>query len=216
MGLAKQIQIKAVTSHLANAFVKDHHYSGKVAPNSQLHFGVYLDGQLHGVLQFGPPIDKKKTITLVKGTPWNGFMELNRMVFDETLPRNSESRAIGVCLRLLRKHAPHVKWIVSFADATRCGTGTIYRASGFVLTQIKPNKNLKLNPETGEVVAAIKAHHLAIYHDFKKWKPLEGYQLRYLCFLDPAYKAKLAVKTIPFAELDKLKYPEGVTHHVRQ
>lgn len=212
MGKAKEIEVKAITSHLACDFVREHHYSHKTAPNSQLHFGVYLGKRLHGVLQFGPSIDKKKTIALVKGTQWNGFLELNRMVFDYHLPRNSESRAIGICLRLIRKHAPHVKWVISFADATQCGTGTIYRASGFLLTQIKENRNLKRNPKTGEVVAAIKAHHLGIYDKFKDWEALEGYQIRYVYFLDPSYRAKLTVDPIPYSELDKLKYPKGVRH----
>ena len=37
-------------------------------------------------------------------------------------------------IKLLRKYAPQIKWIVSFADACSCGDGTIYRASNFVLT----------------------------------------------------------------------------------
>lgn len=61
--------------------------------NSQLHFGAFLDGRLHGVLQYGPSMDKKKVITLVNGTGWNEFIELNRMAFDDYLPRNSESFA---------------------------------------------------------------------------------------------------------------------------
>ncbi len=216
MGKAKQIEIKAITPALANDFVKNHHYSGKVAPNSQLHFGVYFDGKLHGALQFGPPLDKRKVIGLVHDTAWNGFLELNRMAFDEVLPRNSESRAISVCLRLIKKHAPHIKWILSFADATQCGTGTIYRASGFVLTQIKQNKNLRRNPQTGEIMTSVKAHHQRMQKEFLKWKPLAGYQLRYIYFLDLAYRAKLAVEPIPYSKLDGLSYPEGVTHHMRQ
>lgn len=216
MGKAKKIEIKAITAPLASEFIRKNHYSRKVVPNSQIHFGVYLAGRLHGVLQFGPPLDKRKVIGLVKGTSWSGFLELNRMAFDDFLPRNSESRAIGVCLRLIKKHAPQIKWILSFADATQCGTGTIYRASGFVLTQIKKNKNLRRNPATGEIMTSVKAHHKKIQKEFLKWEPLEGYQLRYIYFLDDSFRSNLTVETIPYSELDKLKYPDGVTHHVRQ
>ena len=147
MGRAKEIVMKVIPSSIANPFVRAHHYSGKVVNNSKLHFGVFLDGQLHGVMSYGPSLDKSKIIGLVEGTGWNEFLELNRMAFDSVLPRNSESRAISMSIKLLKKYAPQVKWIISFADACSCGDGTIYRASNFVLTGIKENLNLAELPD---------------------------------------------------------------------
>ena len=60
MATAKDIFVKPIKSADANAFVKAHHYSGKVAQNSQLHLGVFLNDRLHGVMQFGPSLDKRK------------------------------------------------------------------------------------------------------------------------------------------------------------
>lgn len=143
MGKAKDIELRPISRSVANLLIKDVHYSGKVCTNSQLHIGVFYGGHLEGALQFGPSLDKRKLIGLVGGTKWNEFIELNRLAFTDKLPRNSESRAIAIAMRLLRKNAPHLKWVVSFADATQCGDGTIYRASGFVLTGIKKGGNLK-------------------------------------------------------------------------
>jgi hypothetical protein len=137
MGNAKQINIQRIQAPLANAFIVKTHYSKSFVRNSQLHFGVYLNNVLHGVLSFGPSMSKRRTMVLVKNTGWNEFIELNRLAFDDTLPKNSESRAIAYCLRFIKKYAPHIKWVISFADGTQCGDGTIYRASGFVLTGIK-------------------------------------------------------------------------------
>ena len=53
MGRAKEIIVKVIPAKIANEFVKKHHYSGKVAANSSVHFGCFLDNKLHGVLQFG-------------------------------------------------------------------------------------------------------------------------------------------------------------------
>lgn len=86
MGRAKEIEIRVIPSRIANPFIKAHHYSGKVVNNSCLHFGAFLDGRLHGVLSYGPSLDKKKIIGLVEGTTWDGFLELNRMAFDDYLP----------------------------------------------------------------------------------------------------------------------------------
>lgn len=201
MGRAKEIIIKVIPSNIANEFVKKHHYSGKVVNNSNLHFGAFLDGGLHGVMSFGPSINKKGTISIVKDTKWNEFIELNRMAFDDYLPRNSESRSISQAIKLIKKNAPHIKWIVSFADACSCGDGTIYRASGFKLTDIRRNDALRINPETGEQVHVITAFHQKI-KDFKKWKPVEGYQLRYVYLIDKS--CELTVPEIPFSKIKEL------------
>lgn len=154
VGDAKRIRVVPIDRSAANEAVKRWHYSGKSVQNSQLHLGAFLDGVLLGAMQFGPSLDKRKLMGLVDGTPWNGFIELNRMAFSDKLPRNSESRCIAIAMRLLRKHAPHVQWVVSFADGAQCGDGTIYRASGFLLTGIRRNTSLWAAPD-GHVIADV-------------------------------------------------------------
>ena len=141
MDNVKDIVVKVVPSTLANDFVKKHHYSGKVVNNSQLHFGVFLNGILGGVMSYWPSTDKSKLIHLVQWTQRNEFIELNRMAFSDLLPRNSESRALAISIKLLKKKAPQIKRIVSFADACQCWDGTIYRASWFELKQIAEKKD---------------------------------------------------------------------------
>lgn len=208
MGRAKQIVLKPVSAAVANALVRRVHYSGKVQPNSQMHFGVFLNGQLEGALQFGPSMDKRRMVNLVAGTQFNGFVELNRMAFSEALPRNSESRALGVAMRLLRRHRPGLEWVVSFADGTQCGDGTIYRAAGFVLTQIKRNASMVRMPN-GDVVArktldnyrcAGGRYGSAVARDMGA-VPLAGFQLRYVYFLNPAARSRLTCPEIPYSAI---------------
>ena len=66
MGKAKEITVKVIPPKISNEFIKKHHYSGKVVQNSNLHFGAFLDGGLHGVLSYGPSMDKSKIINLVE------------------------------------------------------------------------------------------------------------------------------------------------------
>lgn len=204
MASAKDIIVKPIRAADANKLVKSVHYSGKVVPNSQLHFGVYLNDKLEGVMQFGPPINKKGTINIVEGTKWSGMLELNRMAFSDRLPRNSESRAMAVAFRLIKKHYPHIEWVVSFSDATQCGDGTIYRAAGFVLTDIRKSDALRINPETNEVMHVIQAHHKMISKEFRTWEPTEGYQLRYVYFINSKAKQRLTVPVIPFSKIDEM------------
>jgi len=204
MASAKQLIIKVLPSKIANDFIRLNHYSKKVVPNSQLHFGVFYNNRLHGVMSFGPSINKKGTINLVKDTQWNEFIELNRLAFDEVLPKNSESRAISVAMRLIAKQAPQIKWVISFADATQCGDGAIYRASGFTLTGIAKNTAIRINPANGAKVHIIQAHHLKIpSKEFRSWGVLNGYMLRYIYFIDPTYRARLTVLELPYSEIEK-------------
>jgi hypothetical protein len=200
----KDLMVKPITAKVANAFVVANHYSGKVVPNSQVHLGVFHGKTLCGAMQFGPSINKKGSINLVRGTGWNSFIELNRMVFANHLPKNSESRCIGVAMRMLKKRYPHLEWVISFADATQCGDGAIYRASGFVLTDIRHNDSLRRNPATGEVMHIIQAHHKMLSSEFRRWPALAGYQLRYIYFLDKAKEKNLAAQKIPFTRIAEL------------
>lgn len=207
MSRAKDILVAPISSADARALVKALHYSGKVVNNSQLHLGVFLDGKCHGVMQFGPPMRKDKVLPLVEGTEWSGMLELNRMAFGEALPKNSESRALGIALRMIRKRYPHIKWVLSFADGTQCGDGTIYRASGFVLTQIKKNTGI-IQLADGTIGAQMtygKGKHALANNGRASRpegaKPLDGYQLRYIYFLDPTWRARLTVPEIPFSQI---------------
>jgi hypothetical protein len=255
VGDAKQIIVKPISSQDANRIIRALHYSGKVVNNSQLHLGVFFNGRCGGAMQFGPSLDKRKIVGLVSGTLWNEFLELNRLAFADWLPRNGESRAIAYAMRFIKKTYPWMKWIISFADGTQCGDGTIYRASGFFLTGIKVNNQIweapngetfndtSIRPGIGgakeQARAALvfsrtsltdgrskqqqqqaknvlsrttttKANHILetgassmkIYKE-AGWKPKEGFQLRYIYFLDPTAKDRLTVPILPFSEIER-------------
>lgn len=227
MGRAKEIIVKVIPAKIANEFVKKHHYSGKVVPNSTLHFGAFLDDKLHGVASFGNSMSKDKVVNLVdiglsKHKSWNCFLELNRMAFDDYLPKNSESRVLSICFNLIKKNAPHIKWVLSFSDGTASGDGTIYRATGFVLTQININKSILVLPD-GERVASLpitnRGDKSTMQRVCKKMgiptysgatvKPIldagakwaEGFQLRYIYLIDKT--CKITVPILPFSEIQK-------------
>jgi len=203
MGRAKEIIVKVINSKVANAFVKKHHYSGKVVNMSSLHFGCFLDNQLHGVMSYGSPMDKRNVLPLVDSGEtdinkrWNEMLELNRMAFDDYLPKYSESRCIAISIRMIKKNAPQIKWILSYSDATQCGDGTIYRASGFKLTQINKNGTI-YRLANGEIVAKRGDSK----YDFKGAKALEGFQNRYILLIDKS--CKIVSDILDFKMIDEL------------
>lgn len=202
MGRAKDIIVKVIPAKIANEFVRKHHYSGKVVNNSCLHFGCFLDNNLHGVMSYGPSMRKDLIIGLVKDTGWCGFLELNRMAFDDYLPKNSESRCLSISLKLIKKTSPQVKWIVSFSDGTQSGDGTIYRASGFLLTGIKTNTQLRINPKDGKPMQSMQAFHLNLSKEFHKWDKLDGFQLRYIYLIDKT--CQLTCPILPYSRIDEI------------
>jgi hypothetical protein len=211
MGRAKEIIVKVIPAKIANEFVKKYHYSGKVVPNSILHFGCFLDEQLHGVLSYGSPMVKKNVIQFVENTKWNEMLELNRMAFNDYLPKNSEIRCISISIKLIKKNAPHIKWILSFSDANLCGDGTIYRASAFHLIGVNKNTSTYQLPN-GEVVCSLTSSaHRTKESNGKSgtnWikenggKKLEGFQIRYIYVIDKT--CKITVPILPFSKIDEL------------
>lgn len=140
------------------------------------------------------------------------------------LPRNGESRAIAYAMRFIKKTYPHISFVVSYADGAQCGDGTIYRASGFVLTDIKKNTSMWKMPD-GEVVCSIvfnpgfqgNAGKNSIKARYGKTgsgaatsflkgigaEQIPGFQLRYIYFLDPTAKDRLTVPILPFSEIER-------------
>jgi len=204
MGRAKDIIVKVIPAKIANEFVKKHHYSGKVVNNSSLHFGCFLDGRLHGVMSYGSPTSKQRVLGLVQPSLWNEMLELNRMAFDDYLPKYSESRCISVSIRILKIHAPHIKWILSFSDGTQCGDGTIYRASGFALTAIKDNTGIVRDEKTGECFhkGLSIAHNPNKKEYYQSLDVLRGHQLRYIYLIDKT--CKITVPVLPFSKIDEM------------
>lgn len=218
MGKAKDLIVKPISAHDANAIIKRLHYSGKCAVNPHINLGVFMDGKCGGAMQFGPSMQKSVMTGLVDGTLWNEFLELNRMAFADWLPRNGESRCIGYAMRWIRKMYPHIKWVVSFSDGTQCGDGTIYRASGFVLTSVRENTTIHEMPDgykfadiglraSSSLVRKRVGYKLGEkFSTFKArtgCKRVPGFQLRYIYFLDPTARERLTVPILPFSEIDK-------------
>lgn len=224
MASAKDLIVKPISAEDANKIVKALHYSGKVDTRSQIHLGVFIGDKCGGAMQFGPSVNKHASRNLFSNCGWNEWIELHRMAFADWLPRNSESRCIGYAMRWIKRNYKHITFVVSYADAAQCGDGAIYRASGFVLTDIKKNSSMWKMPD-GEVVCSIvfnpgfqpNAGAGSVKHRYKKTgseaagaflkkigaQKLPGFQLRYIYFLDPTARDRLTVPVLPFSAIDK-------------
>lgn len=197
--------VKEIERKLANDLIVKNHYSKKFYNATYIHLGVFICGELLGVLQYGYAMNPASCGSVVEGTQMDEYLELNRMWLDDKAERNSETRAISYSLRYIRSKFPKIKWIQSFADE-RCGCfGIVYQAASFSYYGEHISDFYELD---GEVYHKIQftvtpndkryeaVRHLierkdeAIKHSLR--------QFRYIKFIDKRWKKKCLLKEQPY------------------
>lgn len=145
-------------------FIENHHYSHNVNGVRVSHcFRVDAALTLVGAVLFG----------CMSTTAWRKFadeerkvIELRRLVLLDEAGRNSESRVVGYCLRWLKKNAPYIEIVVSYADPTHGHSGVIYRASNFQYVGLSGKDKGFRDPETGKTYHS-RALRIKYKGDFK-------------------------------------------------
>jgi adenine modification enzyme len=185
--------VREIPRDQANAIIVRNHYSKKFYSATVSHLGVYIDGELVGVLQYGRAMNPGSAGSIVEGATMADFFELNRMWLSDFAPRNSESKALSYSIKFVRRRYPSIKFIQSFSDE-RCGLfGTVYQAAGFTFHGEHTSPFWELDGEIyhnsiltdGRQAETPKGRKLAanveraVRHDLR--------QFRYLKFLQPRF-----------------------------
>ena len=123
--------IKEVDRKEANKIIVENHYSKKFYNATYIHLGLFVDGIIKGVLQYGYAMNPASCGSVVEGTKQNEYLELNRMWIADNVGEYPESRAISYSLKYIRRKYPKIKWIQSFADERCGGFGIVYQACSF-------------------------------------------------------------------------------------
>ncbi len=200
---ARDFHVAQVPSRLARQVIIEHHYSGRVVQNSYVHLGVFREGVMEGVLQFGYSMNPAHADKVVAGATSKTHLELNRMWLADAAPRNSESRALSHAMKYLRQAMPHVEWVQSFADE-RCGClGVVYQAANFLYLgshrtafyeldgQIYHPMLMTAHGKNGRRGPYLLANrHRATRHSLR--------QFRYIFFLRKAARRRLKMRVRPY------------------
>lgn len=198
--------VKEIDRGLANAIIQKNHYSRKFYSASYIHLGVFMDGELVGVLQFGYAMNPASQGSVCRDTAIDEYLELNRMWLDDVAPRNSESRALSYALKVIRAAYPKVKWIQSFADE-RCRLGgVVYQACSFsyygehVSTfweldgVVYHNSLMTRDPKLSKAAAVIQEGRArATSYDLR--------QFRYIAFMKPRFKKLCLLAEHPYPKI---------------
>lgn len=114
-------------------FVIQHHYSRRYPSGTDYAFKIEEKGRLVGACTFGTGSGNKYGVVALKAIPEpSNYRELTRLVLLDEVPKNTESRFVGWCLRWLAVNTELVA-VVSFADPEEGHAGIIYRAGNWIL-----------------------------------------------------------------------------------
>jgi hypothetical protein len=165
---------------------------------------------LSGVVSYGTPASS----TLLSGVCGKKnakyVLELNRLIIEEGVPKNSASFLVGRSLRLLPK--PSI--VISYADTDQGHIGYIYQACNFLYTGLS-------SPFKDPKIKGLEHQHHATYANGMtntELKEKYGERLyfvdrarkhRYVFFVGCDLKKELNYKILPYPKGDTSRYDSG-------
>jgi hypothetical protein len=198
----KSLQLRPVPFIVARGLAVRHHYLRSMPGGTQLCLGAFAGSHLLGavILGVGPYLAHQ----LVDGASPQDCLTLTRLWLDDKLPRNSESRVIGMVTRALRQHTA-VKFVISYADPSAGHVGTVYQAAGWLYTGLSEAMPLY------DVGDGIARHSRSLAHAWgtHSLRYLTGHGVpvkvirqaakhRYLCLLDRSWRSRLRPAVLPY------------------
>jgi hypothetical protein len=126
-------------SHKAIKYACMNFHYAKAVPNVGVAYNVFNDNkEWCGVICYG--IGATNNIGSPYGLNQGQIVELVRMALNGK--QESTTKAMSISIKLLKKDAPNVKLIVSYADSEQGHYGTIYQATNWFYTGYSVDTNL--------------------------------------------------------------------------
>ncbi|MFC2001047.1 DNA methyltransferase [Chloroflexota bacterium] len=198
----QSIRVNPIPFVAAKRILVNYHYLHSLPGGTKLAFGAFVEGKLLGAITFGS--GPQNAYQLVAGATPEDCLTLSRLWLSDELPRNSESRIIGVALRAISKHTG-VKFLVSYADPSIGHLGIIYQATGWTytgLSEAMPKFDLGDGKarHSRSLGQAFGSHSVKYFktHGIKVKVIPQPRKHRYLYFLDSSYRIRLKTNVYPY------------------
>ena len=202
------LQVLPVPPKVAKEVIVKNHYLHSLPGGTQLAFGVFLNGRLMGAVTLG--VGSFNAHCLVEGALAKDCLTLSRLWLAEDMPKNSESRVIGVFTRSLKKHTD-LKFLLTYADPAQGHDGGIYQATNwlytgfsdampyYVLGDGKPRHSRSLAHAFGtHSLEHFRRHGVQV-----KLIPQQP-KHRYVFFLDRDWRDRLRVPVLPYPKAHQI------------
>ena len=204
--MIEHIQVRPIPVPFAKQLLVRHHYLHSFPGGTQHCFGIFLENRFMGAITFG--VGPTNAHRLVDGAEARDCLTLTRLWLDDELPKNSESRVIGLCLRALRKHTG-VKFVLSYADPAQGHVGTIYQATNWIYTGLSSamplydigDGVLRHSRTLSHATGSHSMRHFAD-HGIDVKKIPQAAKHRYIYFLDKRWRKRLRGPELPYPKLE--------------
>jgi len=160
----KDLSIIKIDEKQARLFYETFHYTSTIRKGSTT-FGAFYNGQLIGAISYNPPI--RSEIAKNIGCPLSDILEISRLAISSNIEcKNTASWFISKTIKSLPKI---INIVIAYSDYTYGHTGTVYKASNFIMDKLVEN-NYHYENENGE-----KFHKRTIWGRSKQFKMSERF-----------------------------------------
>lgn len=135
-------EVRRVENSVTHDFILNKHYAKRI-PIINFAFGLYIDGELEGILTVGRSASAPLAAGVCGPEHKSRVYELNRLVVNDGLPANSLSRFVSKCLKMLKSDD---LIIVSYSDTGMGHHGYIYQATNWIYTGMTVSRTDKYMP----------------------------------------------------------------------
>jgi hypothetical protein len=126
--IVRSLVVREIPAHNLVPMMAEQHYLHSMPLAAILSFGIFLDDELVGgvVLTAGARHGHR----VLAGSKSDDVLTLARLYLDDSIPKNAESRVLGIVTREVRRRGK-AKALLSYADPAVGHCGTIYKAAGW-------------------------------------------------------------------------------------
>ena len=198
----RDLRVMPIAFRVAKTLLVENHYLHSMPGGNRLAFGVFVERRMLGAMTFG--CGPTNAYRLVDGATGDDCVTLSRLWLSDLLPRNSESRAIAVALRALRRHTS-LKFVMSYADPSAGHLGTIYQASNWLYTGLSSAMSLydlgdgvlRHSRSLSHAYGSHSVRHFANHGVDIRVVP-QSPKFRYVHFIDRSWRERLRVPVLPY------------------
>jgi len=188
-------EVRQITYQDTKPFILDIHYAKRM-PSISYAYGLFLNGELEGVVSYGSPISPQLCSGIAGQEYEREVIELNRLVLKNNR-KNEASFLVGKSLRLLEKP----KIVVSYADTEQDHIGYIYQATNFLYTGLSAKRTeWRIRGQNKHSKTIIEQHSL----EERKTNPDKFYVIdrprkhRYILFLGSKTQKKNYLRNLKY------------------
>ena len=188
----------------AKKIIVRNHYSHSIPGGTKMSFGTVLNGRLLGVMTFG--VGPFYGYKLVNGATPDDVVTLTRLWLSDELPKNCESKMLGIALRSLKRDTS-LKFVIAYSDPAVGHLGIIYQSTNWLYTGFSSATPLY------DIGDGILHHSRSLAHELGshsiRYLTLQGINARivpqsakhrYIYFLDSSWRSRLVVPILPYAK----------------